>query len=184
MRLDKFENKKYLLSKLKTGSESAYSYIFNIYYSEIANYILTLSQNHSIAQEVSQLTFIKFWNKRKVILIHEDKIKTYLFKIAYHLYIDKTREIKRRSALLNSIEYEAISELFEIEPSIFEERLRLVEAEIQKLPTQSKKVFILNKVQGLKYKEISEKLHISIKTVESHMYIALKKIRTELLNTP
>jgi DNA-directed RNA polymerase specialized sigma24 family protein len=70
MRLDKFENKKYLLSKLKTGSESAYSYVFNIYYSEIANYILTLSQNHSIAQEVSQLTFIKFWNKRKVILMH------------------------------------------------------------------------------------------------------------------
>tara|TARA_R110000744_G_scaffold111486_1_gene209736 strand:+ start:59 stop:262 length:204 start_codon:yes stop_codon:yes gene_type:complete len=52
--------------------------------------------------------------------------------------------------------------------------------EIENLPDQCKKVFILSKREGLKYREISERLHISIKTVEVHMSKALKRLRTQL----
>ena len=64
--------------------------------------------------------------------------------------------------------------------SLFEERLKKVEKEIDNLPEQCKKVFIMSKREGLKYREISEQLHISIKTVEVHMAKAMKRLRAQL----
>lgn len=61
-----------------------------------------------------------------------------------------------------------------------ESRYRLIDAEIEKLPKQCKEVFLLGKKEGLKYKEIADKLNISVKTVERHMSIALKKLRKKL----
>ena len=51
---------------------------------------------------------------------------------------------------------------------------------IATLPEKCREVFILSKVEGLKNREIAEKLNISEKTVERHMSIALSRLREEL----
>jgi RNA polymerase sigma-70 factor (ECF subfamily) len=51
---------------------------------------------------------------------------------------------------------------------------------IEKLPTQCRKIFELSRNEGLKYREIADFLHISIKTVEVQMSKALRSLRTEL----
>ena len=81
---------------------------------------------------------------------------------------------------MENLKQQAYLELVETDAVLFEERLKKVEEEIENLPEQCKKVFIMNKKEGLKYKEISEKLHISIKTVEVHMTKALKRLRAQL----
>ncbi|WP_339813618.1 sigma factor-like helix-turn-helix DNA-binding protein, partial [Zunongwangia profunda] len=43
-------------------------------------------------------------------------------------------------------------------------------------------ILIMNKMEGLKYKEIADKLDISVKTVESQMRIAFQKIRESFKN--
>ena len=48
------------------------------------------------------------------------------------------------------------------------------------LPEKCREVFVLSKIEGLKNREIAEKLGISEKTVERHMSIALSKLRDEL----
>ena len=48
------------------------------------------------------------------------------------------------------------------------------------LPEKCREVFVLSKIEGLKNREIAEKLGISEKTVERHMSIALSKLREEL----
>lgn len=48
------------------------------------------------------------------------------------------------------------------------------------LPEKCREVFVLSKIEGLKNREIAEKLNISEKTVERHMTIALSKLREEL----
>ena len=48
------------------------------------------------------------------------------------------------------------------------------------LPEKCREVFVLSKIEGLKNREIAEKLNISEKTVERHMSIALSKLREEL----
>ena len=82
--------------------------------------------------------------------------------------------------MLENLKQEAYLELVDADTSLFEERLKKVEMEIDNLPEQCKKVFIMSKKEGLKYREISEQLHISIKTVEVHMAKAMKRLRAQL----
>jgi len=53
-------------------------------------------------------------------------------------------------------------------------------AAINKLPSKCREIFVLNRVEGKKYREISEILGISVNTVENQMGIALRKLRKEL----
>lgn len=64
----------------------------------------------------------------------------------------------------------------------FEEVREKVEAAIEKLPPKRKEIFLLSRSEGLTYKEIAEKLSLSIKTVEAHMRLALQDLRAELLH--
>lgn len=56
----------------------------------------------------------------------------------------------------------------------------LLDNALQKLPERCRNIFIVNKLEGKKQKEIAEELNLSINTVESQMGIAYKKLREEL----
>lgn len=57
---------------------------------------------------------------------------------------------------------------------------RALQEAMDSLPERCREVFLLSKVEGLKNREIAERLNISEKTVERHMSIALSKLREEL----
>ena len=61
-----------------------------------------------------------------------------------------------------------------------EEMVELLIKAIEKLPEKCKTIFFMSKYDHLKYPEIAETLHISIKTVEDHMRRALKFLRKHL----
>jgi RNA polymerase sigma-70 factor (ECF subfamily) len=56
----------------------------------------------------------------------------------------------------------------------------LVVSTLDKLPERTREIFTLNRFEGLRYKEIAEKLSVSVKTVEANMGRALKALRTSL----
>ena len=60
---------------------------------------------------------------------------------------------------------------------MIDNRIKRLKAIIETLPPKCKEILLLNKISGLKYKEISEHLHISQKTVETQMRVAYIKIR-------
>lgn len=175
-----YHNEKYLVEQLRKGSEEAYGHLFKQYHRELCNYIAAISGDMRIPEDIVQQAFIKLWSNREKLFIQENSLKKYLFKIAYNLFLDSKRKEKKEFQLLESLKQEAYLGLMETDTSLFEERLKKVEAEIENLPEQCKMVFILSKKEGLKYKEISEKLHISIKTVEVHMAKALKRLKAQL----
>jgi len=53
---------------------------------------------------------------------------------------------------------------------------------IDLLPSERRKIFILSRFEGLKYREIADQLNISVKTVENQMYQALKFLRERLVD--
>ncbi|MDF0718120.1 RNA polymerase sigma-70 factor [Muricauda sp. 334s03] len=175
-----FDNEPYLVEQLKIGQKEAYAHLFKLYHKELCNYMTAISGNPKVSEDIAQQTFIKIWDNRSKLQIGKNKLKRYVFKVAYNVFIDSRRKKNKESQLLESLKQQAYLEMTEVDSSLFEERLKMVEREIDNLPEQCKKVFIMSKREGLKYREISEQLHISIKTVEVHMARAMKRLKTQL----
>ncbi len=51
-----------------------------------------------------------------------------------------------------------------------------IHAAIQKLPPRCKIIYKLIREDGLRYKEVADILHLSVKTIDAQMTIATKKI--------
>ena len=175
-----FKNESFLIEQLKKGCKDAYGHLFKLYHRELCNYMTAISGNPKVAVDIAQQTFIKIWDNRQKLFVSKNKLKRYLFKVAYNLFIDSQRKKKKEFQLLENLKQQAYLDMTDADTSLFEERLKKVEKEIDNLPEQCKKVFIMSKREGLKYREISEQLHISIKTVEVHMAKAMKRLRAQL----
>lgn len=174
-----FSDETYLISQLKKGNENAYKHLYKLYYSELCNYASNLCGNDELAKDIVQHTMIKIWEKGSDLNINTS-LKGYLLKSVYNYFIDTQRRIVKETKKLNRLKQEALLEFGEMASEDIENRYLLIDQEIQNLPKQCKEVFLLGKKEGLKYKEIADKLNISIKTVERHMSLALKKLRKKL----
>jgi RNA polymerase sigma-70 factor (family 1) len=181
---NKFDSEIFLIKSLRNGSEEAFTYFFIRYHNELCNYLTAISHDSILAEELAQQAFIKIWDKKLKLQIKENSLKKYFFKMAYNLFIDTKRHEKKKHKLLESLKQEAYLDVLNYNNETFEITLKMIETMIENLPKQCKKVFIMGKKDGLKYHEISLKLHISIKTVEAHMSKALKKLRAQLIVIP
>ncbi|MDO9594636.1 MAG: RNA polymerase sigma-70 factor [Lutibacter sp.] len=177
-----FTDESTLISQLKKGNEDALNHVYKLYYSQLYNYTKTLCGNDDLAKDIVQETMIKIWRKSSTLNI-QSSLRGYLLKSIYYHFIDTQRRIIKETNQLNFLKQEALLEFSEISSEDLENLYLAIDVEIDSLPTQCKEVFLLGKKEGLKYKEIADKLNISIKTVERHMSIALKKLRKKLNNS-
>lgn len=141
-------------------------------------YIITYNSDKKKAEDIVQEAFINFWNNRDKI--DKDKSpKSYLYKIAFNKFIDTVNKHKKEQLFLKQIWKSSLDDVIDEDESIVEKKIKKVNEIISDLPPRCKQIIKLNKMQGLKYKEIAIKLGVSLKTVESQMRIAFQKIRKE-----
>lgn len=125
------------------------------------------------AEDIVQQAFADVWEKlcAGVSILN---LKAYMYQA-----------VKNRSLLYASQERaESLdNEIPEKEDTTDEERIQIAERDarlwtaIEGLPPERRKIFLLSKRDGLKYQEIAEELHISIKTVENQLSKAMKALR-------
>jgi len=176
-----------LLHALKSGQKGSLKQIMETWYSRLYNFANGYLKNEEWSKEVLQDVFLQLWDHRAQ-LYEDTSLKAYLFTITRNRCIDVMR--KERAALqfqkdkkeeylrlMNS--YHALHDpiLNEIFTKEFQSGIDKI---IDALPDQCRNVFILSREKGLKNREISEQLGLSLKTVESHISKALKTIRLEL----
>ncbi|CAI8207623.1 MAG: ECF RNA polymerase sigma factor SigW [SAR116 cluster bacterium] len=175
-----FNNERILLEQIKLGSKEAFAFFFNKYYNSLVNYIFAISSSKTTAEEIAQETFIIFWEKRKKLSIKNNYLKAYLFKSAYYKFIDDNRALNKKYKLLEDLRNESYVELIDFDSSLKQEQIKNINSIIDSLPDRCKQIFIMSKIDGLKYKEISDRLEISVKTVEAQISKALKVLRSKL----
>jgi RNA polymerase sigma factor (sigma-70 family) len=184
----KYINEKELVEKLKQGDETAFKFIVEEYKDLVYNTAIGIVQNEEDAEDVAQEAFVQVYQS-----IHnfkgESKLSTWLYRITVTKALDHERKKKRkkRSAILKRIFL--TEEDNEIETPDFnhpgvlldqkENAAELFRA-IRKLPENQKVAFVLNKLEGLSYQEISEVMNTSLSSVESLLHRAKTNLKKNL----
>ena len=168
------------VEKLKNGDNNAYTLLMNDYYKNLCGYANLFTKDPSKSEDIVQNVFVKIWIYRKKI-DPNIPIKKYLYKSVYNEFIDQYR--KNKPVISLEEKYLKVIDTIIDDNSLDIEKLMMnVNREIDKLPEKCKRVFILNKKEGLTHDEIAEYLQISTKTVESHITRAFKILNQKLGN--
>ena len=168
------------VEKLKNGDNNAYTLLMNDYYKNLCGYANLFTKDPSKSEDIVQNIFVKIWIYRKKI-DPNIPIKKYLYKSVYNEFIDQYR--KNKSVISLEEKYlKVIDTIIDYNSLDIEKLMMNVNREIDKLPEKCKRVFILNKKEGLTHNEIAEYLQISTKTVESHITRAFKILNQKLGN--
>lgn len=161
---------------LKNGDENAFRNLFDLYYDRLVAYIATYTHDKMSSEDIVQQAFIDLWNAKDKL--QESKSpKSYLYTIAYNRFIDSINKDKRRNTLLDVVYENALRDRIDEDNELLEKRVEKMNQIIQTLPPKCRQTLEMNKINGLKYYEIAEIMGVSVKTVESQMSIAFKKIR-------
>ncbi|MDR1672254.1 MAG: RNA polymerase sigma-70 factor [Bacteroidales bacterium] len=149
--------------------------LFDHYFDPLCRYLSYYHPNRMIVEEVVQDVFVKIWNERETLRI--TSIKAWLFTAARHRMLNHIRDEKRRHTVIEAwIKHE--SEKTEGEECFnIDEFTQHIQTAVHILPSKCREIFTLGKTENLTYRQIAERLNISVKTVETQMGIALRKIR-------
>ncbi len=173
-------NENNILEGIRNGDEAVFELVFRKYYPALCGYALKYLNDQDQAEEIVQELFFNLWKKRDRILI-TGSLEAYLFRAV-------------RNASFNSLKHFVIRDQYKMEnernriedegnpgdPMVALELQVRIDQCIDELPPERRKVFMMSRYDGFKYREIAEKLGISVKTVEVQMGKALKDLRKAL----
>lgn len=177
------------IEKLINGDESAYKELFDDYKSRVYNTAAGFLTDESDAEDVTQEVFIQIFNSIKHFK-ERSKLSTWIYRITITKCLDHLRKkkTKKRFAFVTGIfdkegkNKEDAFVNFE-HPGVESEKLELSKIlfrEIDKLPDNQRIAFVLNKVEHLSYKEISEVMDTSVASVESLISRAKANLKKRL----
>lgn len=137
------------------------------------------------AEDIVEDVFVELWQHQDRMEVGQ-RIQAWLYRAVYtrSLNVLKHRHVTASYlSAVESINHQRMSHLDLYSPQEYVEnedlRVRLDEA-IGELPEKCREVFRLSYMFGMRNREIAEALDISVKTVEAHMYKALKHLRERL----
>jgi RNA polymerase sigma-70 factor (family 1) len=169
-----------LVSRLKESDRHAFERLFNLYHENIYRFLLFKVKDAPLAEDLLQDVFLKMWNARAT-LDERQSVKNYLYTIADNIVLNHVRHLKVVSKHQEQNEIKIFTHA-DSPDYILEEKewnLRLKKA-IEDLPEKTRVIFLMSRVEDLTYREISDRLSVSTKTVEGHIVKALKILQEGL----
>jgi len=160
----------------KTTTHNELKQIFDTAYNSLVLQSLRLVKNPETAEDIVQECFIKLWEKKDTLDI-TGNTTAYLAKMVRNRSLDFLKKKRIQTSELNET-YQGVTKAIDhLETKDLQSEIDTI---IDSLPEKCRQVFVLSRFEELSYKEISEQLDISKKTVEAHISKALKSLRTNL----
>lgn len=168
-----------LLARIKTGEPEAFDLLFLKYYSNLMRFCKSLLPYPSDeAEDVVLEVFHKFWQQRNFVTIHSS-LSSFLYAAVKNRVYDYHRKHSLRTfttldAIPESLhlDYQSPDQIIE-----FKEICENLEKMVKMLPEKMQIIFRMNREDSLTYQEIADLLEISINSVKTQMYRAIKFLK-------
>jgi RNA polymerase sigma-70 factor (family 1) len=162
------------------SAKHGFELLFKRYHKVLCSHAVRFVYSEEVAQDIVSEVFCKLWKTRS----YESITSSYRF----YLF----RSVRNEAYNYIRLEFQPMEQLEAAESQTsgrgnspdmitqYEEVLNRVEKIVDSLPPQCRKIFLMSRFEGKKYKEIADELGISIKTVEVHISRALLSMRQGL----
>jgi RNA polymerase sigma-70 factor (family 1) len=152
--------------------------LFRLYFAPLCSHAIRFVYSRQVAEDIVSDVFCRFWDERIFKKI-TTSYRAYLFKSVRHRAYNYIKfELSRNSPRESYWPDHSDSDPCEILQ--YDELYQLMDATINALPQQCKKVFLLSRIENKRYQEIADELNISIKAIEAHISKALRVLRNKL----
>jgi RNA polymerase sigma-70 factor (ECF subfamily) len=172
-------NDQELLAAIRHDDEGAFSELFKRYGKKVYRMAYCRIHSKEASEEIVQNLFVSLWDKRGTLLINN--VSSYFFTAVKHkaLNILESRVVQKKywDYYKNFIPHQENITERTVE---FNELLEAIEKRLECLPEKSKKVFMLNRLEGHSVSEIADLLNLSKKTIQYHLTRSLKELRLQL----
>jgi len=165
------------IKSTKEKDIDSFKLLYDKYYDGIRNFLYYKSGDIEISEDLTQEVFLKLWGKRKSI--REETVQAYLYTIASNLLKNHFKRDQISFNFINSSPGDPgpDSPEFILEMKEFNREIQDV---LAAMPENSRVVFLMNRIDGVIYRDIARKLGISVKAVEKRMHYALSYLREHI----
>ena len=175
------ESDQSLLDALIKGEETAFEKIYKSYFALLQNYSASIVGDSEAALEIIQNIFVALWENRKN-LDREKSLRNYLLRSTHN---NSLRYLKTRFLHLQHQENLKRKKSEEEQENVIRaeegpEPEQQLSALLHELPERSRQVMIMSHIENRKSADIARKLGISVRTVETILYQAMKKLRGKI----
>ena len=170
-----------ILALLNTNKDLGINYLYKKYYKQVYTWTFTRVKDNMVTEDICQEIFTSIYKRKKELII-SSSLGAYLKTSAYNRALSYIKRGKQRYAEIDD-------EIIQI-PSSESSGTDILELEqlqkaiwtiVDTLPPRCKEIFFLSRREGLRNKEIAQKLGIKPKTVENQIHDAVKKIKAILI---
>lgn len=166
-----------LFQRIRRNDRLALNSLFTTYYQALSRFACSFSLDEGHAEEIVSDVFFVIWKNRERLEIHSN-VRAYLYRCVRNAALAAGRQARPEIRLMPG--HDQPDHGTPESEAEFNELNQQLEAAIRSLPERCRQVFIMNRLDGMKYKDIALVLGISQKTVEYHMVNALDHIRARI----
>jgi len=155
--------------------------IFRQYYGLLCSHAVRYVSSRAVAEDIVSDILFEFQSKEIYKLV-TTSYRAYLFKsVRNRAYDYVKREMSHGSTVIENA-MSVAGQHSEQPDSItqFDELHHLIERTINSMPLKRKQVYVMHRFESKKSREIAEEMNLSQRTIEAHIYMAIKQIQAAL----
>ncbi|HEX3168337.1 MAG TPA: RNA polymerase sigma-70 factor [Chitinophagaceae bacterium] len=165
---------------LAQKDETAFEQLFKTHFKRLHAYAFTILRDEVEAEEMVQQVFFKLWERNETLSL-TGSVSAYLYRAVHNESLNYIKHQKVRSNHQLHVAYSMKNEAEHPAKKVIAGELeKKIHSALNELPEQCRTIFQMSRFDELKYREIADKLGISVKTVENQMGKALKLLRQKL----
>ncbi|NBB18064.1 RNA polymerase sigma-70 factor [Runella sp. CRIBMP] len=167
----------FIRKTLETNLRLGVELLYKRYYQPMCTHAVKFVGSREIAEDLVSEIFFQFYANQTFLTI-DSSYRLYLFRTVRNRAYNYLRwDLSRKADLGEASQKPILDEQQPDQISQFEELYHDVEEAVNKLPLERRRIYLMQKFEGKKYREIADELNLSVKTVDVQLTRANQYIR-------